>query len=88
MQTKLIKFYSDACAPCKAMAPIVDAVTQERGIELDSINIGTAEGINMARSMGVRQVPTFVLLKDGETKGVRSGAMPEEDFIKFVEEAS
>lgn len=84
---KLIKFYSDACAPCKAMAPIVDAVTNERGIELDSVNIGTAEGINLARSMSIRQVPTFVLLKDGETVGMRSGAMPEEDFIKFVEEA-
>lgn len=85
---KLIKFYSDSCAPCKAMAPIVSAVTHERGIELVEMNIGTEEGLNMARSVGVRQVPTFVLEKDGKSVGIKVGAMPEEDFIKFVEEAS
>lgn len=83
---KLIKFYSDGCAPCRAMASIVDSATYERGIELDTQNVGTAEGINLARSMGIRQVPTFVLMKDGEAIGIRSGAMPEEDFIKFLEE--
>lgn len=85
---KLIKFYSDSCAPCKAMAPIVSSVTHERGIELVEMNIGTEEGLNMARSVGVRQVPTFVLEKDGKSVGIKVGAMPEEDFIKFVEEAA
>lgn len=83
---KVIKFYSDSCGPCKAMAPIVSAVTNERGIKLVEMNVGTEEGLSMARSFGVRQVPTFVLDKNGETVGMKVGAMPEDEFVKFIEE--
>lgn len=83
---KLMKFYSDNCGPCRAMTYIVDSETEQLGVELDTINISTESGINLARSMSIRQVPTFVIIKDDKTVGIKTGAMSREAFREFLVE--
>lgn len=83
---KVIKFYSDACAPCKIMEHIADHVCYERGIPLSSYNVSTDEGLKFAKSMGVRQVPAFFLQDSGKTVASKVGAMSEDAFINFVEQ--
>lgn len=82
---KVVKFYSDSCAPCKAMSPTFDAVVKEIGIEAESKNIGHEGVRELAMEAGVRAVPSFVVyLDDGEVH-TKSGAMSMEALRTFIE---
>lgn len=66
---KLIKFYSDNCAPCKAMAPIFwEFVQLQENVPVEEINISDPEGRDKALALHLRGVPSFVAFyEDGST---------------------
>jgi thiol-disulfide isomerase/thioredoxin len=61
-QTVLLDFYSDACGPCKAMNPTVQALANA-GYSVQRINITTEP--KLAMKYGVQRVPCFVMLVNG-----------------------
>ena len=62
-QTVLLDFYADWCGPCKAMEPTVRAI-QEKGYPVQRVNID--QNPTLAAKYGVRSVPCFVMLVDGQ----------------------
>ena len=58
---KVIKFYSNQCAPCKAMAPILDKLSEELNLEVEEINILEGSGRDRAVEYGVRSIPAFIV---------------------------
>ena len=67
----LIDFYADWCGPCKAMNPILDQFTESSDIPLLKINVDTESEI--AKKYGIRSIPCFVFVEDGEVKGKKIG---------------
>lgn len=64
---KVEKWFAKWCAPCKAMAPLLDAM-QERGeIELTSFDV--EENMSAARVNMIRGVPTLIV-RDDEGKEI------------------
>jgi thiol-disulfide isomerase/thioredoxin len=62
-QTVLLDFYADWCGPCKAMEPTVRAI-QEKGYPVQRVNID--QNPALATQYGVRSIPCFVMLVDGQ----------------------
>lgn len=56
---RLIKFHADWCAPCKAIAPQVDKLVEEKGWHYESYDVDE-EG-EVAAYARVRSVPTLIL---------------------------
>lgn len=84
---KIIKFYSDTCAPCKAMAPIFDDIAEELSTDnvvFGSTNIGENDNRAVAQSFGVRGLPTVVILKDDEAVGIKTGAQTKDSLKEFI----
>lgn len=71
MTTKLIKFYTKTCGPCKVMKPIVDQLVANHP-ELVYEEIDCSEGVPDPWAQSVRSVPTLIFIKDDEfnTKAV------------------
>ena len=86
--SKVVKFYSDTCAPCKAMAPVFDEVLKELGIEADSKNLGHEGVREVALEAGVRSIPSFVVYTDEGEILSRSGMMSKEALKSFIEDAT
>jgi thioredoxin 2 len=80
----LIDFYSDTCMPCRMMAPVVASLAGRRRGELTVIKINTEAHRDMAASLRIRAVPTFVVFRKGFEVGRVSGAMNETDFSLWV----
>jgi len=75
------------CGPCKTMEPIVDELSED----MDGVNFGKVdveENQDLATSHGVRSIPTFIVLKDGEESARTMGAMNKDDFREWIEDST
>jgi thioredoxin 2 len=76
----LIDFYSETCAPCRMMHPILESLAQRRAGNLTVVRVDTAAFPDVAGAFRVQAVPTFVVMRRGNEAGRTMGAMSETDF--------
>jgi len=75
----LVDFYADWCGPCKAMAPTLDLLAEERtDVLVKKINVDQNPG--SAAKYGIRGIPTIIFFKDGETKSTLVGLQNKDDL--------
>ncbi|ODV91411.1 hypothetical protein CANCADRAFT_3115 [Tortispora caseinolytica NRRL Y-17796] len=71
----VVDFFATWCGPCKAIAPVVDKMSEEFTdavfIKVDVDQLG-----DIAAEYGVRAMPTFMLFKNGEKIETVVGANP------------
>ncbi|MFB6294505.1 MAG: thioredoxin [Candidatus Nanohaloarchaea archaeon] len=86
-ETWVIDFWAEWCGPCKQMAPIVEELSEE----MDSVNFGKVnveEHQDIATGHGVRSIPTFLLLQDGDEVDRAMGAMSKSEFQEWIQDAA
>ena len=84
--TILIDFFANWCGPCKMLSPILESVALKKE-ELKIIKVNVDECPSLARTYGVMSIPTLVLLKEGKQVSSQVGFMPEEDLLRWIDEA-
>ena len=78
-QAYLVFCHSGSCAPCRAMKPDVDALKEEtnRVFKLD-----LSKHSHMALELGIRAVPTTLVIKDGVISQSVLGKKSKKDEIR------
>lgn len=77
----LIDFWATWCGPCRMMAPVVDALADERAGSLKVCKVNVDEEPGLANRFGIASIPTFVLMKGGRVAAKAVGYMPREALI-------
>lgn len=73
---KLLKFYTPTCAPCKAIAFILDRVKEtEKDVIFEDID--ASDNQQEVDRFNVRTVPTLIILKDGVEQERLTGIVGE-----------
>jgi len=70
----LIDFWATWCAPCKAIAPLVDQVATDNQGKLKVVKVDVQNHRKTAAHFGVTNIPTLVVVKGGKEVGRKVGA--------------
>jgi putative thioredoxin len=81
----VIDFWAEWCAPCKQLMPLLEKLAQEYagGFLLAKVNADTQQGL--AAQLGVRSLPTVMVIKDGQPVDGFAGAQPESVVREMLE---
>ena len=81
----LIDFYADWCGPCRTMGPVVDQIAKdyEGKVKVGKINVDEEQEI--AAQFGIRSIPCFVFMKDGEVADHVVGAVPSDELTYRID---
>jgi thiol-disulfide isomerase/thioredoxin len=66
----MLEFYSDKCALCMAMQPVVRRLEQDTAhrLQILRINVGEPIGLQLANRYGINLTPTYLLLNGAGLK--------------------
>src|SRR5262245_66682563 len=76
-QPVIVDFWAEWCGPCRAVAPVLDQIAEERADELRLVKVNIDEEPDLARRYGVMSIPTIILFKSGEPAAAAVGAQPK-----------
>lgn len=80
----LVDFWAPWCGPCRAVAPTVDAISQEFAGRLKVVKLNTDESGEVATRYSVTSIPTLMLFKGGEMVERVLGNRPKADLVAIV----
>ncbi|MHC1697140.1 MAG: thioredoxin [Geobacteraceae bacterium] len=83
----LVDFWASWCAPCKAIAPLVDALANdyEGKVKVGKVNVD--ESPATPATYGIRGIPTLILFKDGKMIDQVVGAVPKSQLEALINKA-
>lgn len=79
----VLYFTAEWCNPCKKVRPIVDEINREYS-DSKFIVVDVDSEIELASNFGVKSIPTFILIKDGEEVSRLTGAKTKEQLEEFI----
>jgi thioredoxin 1 len=82
----VVDLYADWCNPCKAMAPVIEALSQTMPeVKFCKCNIDQAP--SLPRQYRVFSIPAFLVFRDGERKATIVGEMEEGELEEEIRKA-
>ncbi|MCC5810608.1 MAG: thioredoxin [Ectothiorhodospiraceae bacterium] len=85
-QPVLVDFWADWCGPCKQLMPVLEKLATEYRGSFLLAKVNCDQEQQLAAQIGVRSLPTVILVKDGQLADQFTGALPEGEIRKLLEQ--
>ena len=81
----LVDFWAEWCAPCRMLAPTVEAVAEHYGDNASVVKLNVDDNPSTAQRYGIKGIPTLILFRDGKEVERVVGATSKESIMRMVE---
>ena len=81
----LVDFWAEWCGPCRALAPIVEAVAKQYAGAARVVKLNVDDSPAVAQRYGIQGIPTLILFQDGEEKDRIIGAVSIETIARALD---
>ena len=81
----VVDFNATWCGPCRMLAPVLEAVSEELAGKVSFYSVDVDENPGVAMQFRVSSVPCLVLLKNGEFTDQSVGFRPEPQLTAWID---
>jgi len=76
---KILYFSAAWCGPCKMLGPIMESLAGQ--INYEKIDVDNNQDLSI--QYGVRNIPTLILVENGEAVGRLTGLQQKDQILEF-----
>lgn len=81
----LVDVKAEWCNPCKQLSPIIDQISTEYEGRITVGKLDADESRSTVSDLGVRNIPTVILYKDGEVIDRLAGLVNKSTITEMIE---
>lgn len=78
----VLYFTAEWCNPCQRTKPIAEELKRD-GV-IDFMFIDADSETDLVQKFGIKSIPTYILIEDGQEVKRMNGAKTKDDFLKFI----
>ena len=83
-KTVIVDFWAPWCGPCRIVGPILEEIASEESDNIKVVKVNVDENQQYAGQLGVFNIPTMVVYKNGQPVDKIIGAMPKPAIMARV----
>ena len=80
----LIDFWAPWCAPCRAIAPVVEELAKEYQGKIKVVKLNVDDNPQTPQRYGVRGIPNLILFQGGNVRDQIVGAVPKKRLVDAI----
>jgi thioredoxin 1 len=82
----LVDFWAGWCAPCKAIAPVLEDLAREYDGKIKIVKVDVTNCEQTATDYNIRNIPALMIFKNGEVAAQQVGAAPRSKLAAFIDQ--
>ena len=80
----LVDFWAPWCAPCRAIAPVVDEIAQEYDGKVKVLKMNVDDNYEIPGQLGIRSIPTLKVFVNGAEVNQMVGSASKDQIKSFL----
>ncbi len=84
-QPVLVDFWAAWCAPCRMLAPTVEAVAEKYSGNARVVKLNVDDNPAVSQRYGIKGIPTLILFKNGKEEERVVGATSKEAISRMID---